>query len=203
MSERTLMRVVRAGCVSLTTFMSLVSSAAPASETQTYRYDALGRLISSTASGGPNSGTQVDTQFDPAGNRLRYQVASGGGAGCTLAAASDAASNDDSTVYTYVERLGDCSSAVSVDYSVQVLSNGASYTSAAWFGGFGATPTSGPIQPTEANPARRWIRVWSSYGSVQPGNPLVLRVTWRVTSGNATLSRASSLITFYNSDCGC
>jgi len=48
--------------------------ASAASETQTYSYDALGRLISTSTSGGPNTGTATSATFDPAGNRSNYTV---------------------------------------------------------------------------------------------------------------------------------
>ncbi|MBX9813408.1 MAG: hypothetical protein K2X76_01760 [Sphingomonas sp.] len=181
--------------------MLMFGGAAPttASETQTYRYDALGRLTLVQTQNGPNNGTQISVEFDPAGNRKRYQVANGASAGgCVLTASLDYSDNDEFTIYPFVERVGDCGSPIGVAYTVESAASGAVYGNAAWFG------QSGPIQPSESNPARRSIRVWSGgYGSVAAGNPLVLRVTWRVTSGNASFSRASSLVTFYNSDCGC
>ena len=51
--------------------------AAQASETVTYTYDALGRLIAVSTSGGPNDGQAVGTCYDPAGNRSTYAVATG------------------------------------------------------------------------------------------------------------------------------
>ena len=51
--------------------------AAQASETVTYTYDALGRLIAVSTSGGPNNGQAVGTCYDPAGNRTTYSVATG------------------------------------------------------------------------------------------------------------------------------
>lgn len=46
-----------------------------AQETTTYQYDALGRLTTSTVSGGPNNQTQTSITYDPAGNRTNYTVA--------------------------------------------------------------------------------------------------------------------------------
>ena len=40
-----------------------------ATETTTYSYDTLGRLVQSNVSGGPASGVQTATSYDPAGNR--------------------------------------------------------------------------------------------------------------------------------------
>lgn len=180
------------------------ATSAPAGETQRYRYDVHGRLSSVATEGGPNSGAQVNIQHDAANNRVRYQVSTpAGGGNCTLTAGADAASNDEFSAFTYIERGGDCPTSLAVDYTVQVVASGAPYPNVSPATGFGGSNATGPIQPSEANPARRWIRLSAGYGSVAAGNPLVLRVTWRLTSGNATVVRASSLVTFYNSDCGC
>lgn len=52
----------------------LATGAAEATETVTYRYDALGRLVRTTIAGGPNDALGTATCFDPAGNRARYMV---------------------------------------------------------------------------------------------------------------------------------
>ena len=52
----------------------LFGAASIASETTTYTYDALGRLVTSTRSGGPSSGVNMATCFDRAGNRIRYDT---------------------------------------------------------------------------------------------------------------------------------
>lgn len=49
-------------------------SAAHASETKTYSYDALGRLVTTTTSGTVNNGATVTTGYDPADNRTSYVV---------------------------------------------------------------------------------------------------------------------------------
>lgn len=56
---------------------AFASSAAKSAETVTYSYDALGRLVASTASGGPNSGVSTGATFDPAGNRTSYAISGG------------------------------------------------------------------------------------------------------------------------------
>ena len=45
-----------------------------ASETKTFQYDALGRLMQSTSSGGAVNGQQIKTSFDPAGNRTNQTI---------------------------------------------------------------------------------------------------------------------------------
>lgn len=52
----------------------VVVGAASATETTTFTYDELGRLVSSANSGGPRSGKTNATQYDPAGNRSAVAV---------------------------------------------------------------------------------------------------------------------------------
>jgi YD repeat-containing protein len=54
-----------------------LSQSAQASETIAYTYDALGRLVAVSSSGGPNNGLNVSTCYDRAGNRAVYAVATG------------------------------------------------------------------------------------------------------------------------------
>jgi YD repeat-containing protein len=60
----------------------VTSSHARAQEATSYSYDALGRLVSTSTSGGPNSGVVMGTCFDAAGNRAQYVVGAAG-APCT------------------------------------------------------------------------------------------------------------------------
>lgn len=53
---------------------ALPISAVDAAETVTYKYDALGRLIQTTKSGGPANGQQTKTKYDPAGNRTCHST---------------------------------------------------------------------------------------------------------------------------------
>lgn len=55
----------------------LVSSSGNGAETISFSYDALGRLVLSTTSGGPNSAIGSTTCFDAAGSRARQTVGSG------------------------------------------------------------------------------------------------------------------------------
>lgn len=69
----------------------LIAGMASAAETVTYGYDALGRLIVTTVSGGPNNNVGSATCFDRAGNRTRYTVGAGVST-CGTGASSSAAS---------------------------------------------------------------------------------------------------------------
>lgn len=77
---------LRACWMAGTTVAALAGAAtsAHAQETANYSYDALGRLVSSSTSGGPNNGVATGTCFDAAGNRTQYVVGAAG-APCTTA----------------------------------------------------------------------------------------------------------------------
>lgn len=45
-----------------------------AASTTTYTYDALGRLVQANTTGSVNNGAQMSTTYDPADNRVTYQV---------------------------------------------------------------------------------------------------------------------------------
>ncbi|WP_338445674.1 Ig-like domain-containing protein [Pelagerythrobacter marensis] len=57
--------------------LAALASGVFAAETTTYEYDAQGRLIGSSRSGGPASGVINITSYDPAGNRSNHKVAGG------------------------------------------------------------------------------------------------------------------------------
>lgn len=50
---------------------------AQASDTTTYTYDPLGRLVAISTTGGPNNGLSIGTGYDPAGNRTTYTAGTG------------------------------------------------------------------------------------------------------------------------------
>lgn len=53
---------------------AMTPTSALATETVTYSYDALGRLIRTQRTGGPAGGIDAQTQYDPAGNRSNVSV---------------------------------------------------------------------------------------------------------------------------------
>ena len=66
---------MRTHLVAATAFIALIAPVvADAAETVTYTYDALGRLVATTTSGGPNNGVSTGISYDPAGNRSTYTV---------------------------------------------------------------------------------------------------------------------------------
>jgi hypothetical protein len=54
---------------SLAAIIYVLPAAAQAAETVTHEYDELGRLKKTTKTGGPATGQQTTTSYDPAGNR--------------------------------------------------------------------------------------------------------------------------------------
>jgi len=94
--------------------VAILSCSAWAQDTTTYSYDALGRLNSSSVSGGPNNGQQTSTGFDPAGNRSTYTVAGAPAASFSIA---DAGVTEGGTAIATVTRTGTLTSAASVNYA--------------------------------------------------------------------------------------
>ncbi len=58
----------------LATAIGLHAFEASASETITYTYDALGRLVAADTTGSVNNGRQMDLVYDAADNRMSYEV---------------------------------------------------------------------------------------------------------------------------------
>ena len=71
------MKCLRTAAALSTSMLALMANAW-AGETQTYKYDELGRLKSVQYSGTVNNGQAHSTCFDPAGNRTVYRSDSGG-----------------------------------------------------------------------------------------------------------------------------
>src|SRR5438067_2590581 len=73
--------IVAARLILALTWCALASfGATPAgamTETVTYRYDALGRLVATSSSGSVNNGLATGIAYDPAGNRSAYSVTGG------------------------------------------------------------------------------------------------------------------------------
>jgi YD repeat-containing protein len=64
----------------------LAITPAHGAETITYKYDALGRLITKSSAGSVNAGKKVTVCYDAAGNRKVYKVAANGTAAVCPAA---------------------------------------------------------------------------------------------------------------------
>ena len=108
----------------------LVTAPSIAQETVTYTYDALGRLITSSTSGGPNNGTQAGTSFDPASNRTNYTV-TGGLVPPSFAIGNAPAVTEGGNLTFTVTKTGTTSSSFSVFYATTTggtATSGTDYT---------------------------------------------------------------------------
>jgi len=101
-------------CVALAAIFIAVPSIAQ--ETVTYTYDALGRLITSSISGGPNNGTQTGTSFDPASNRTNYTV-TGTPVPPSFAIGNATAVSEGTALTFTVTKTGTTASSYSVNYT--------------------------------------------------------------------------------------
>ena len=172
-------------------------TAANASETVVYTYDALGRLVTTVVSNGPANGVQTATAYDPAGNRTN-QTTTGAAdppSGNCVFAAGNVDGTDEFSVYPYLSRSGACAP-VTVAANVQIASGSGQY--------YVYPPSSGSydliFQPGETYEI---VRIGPYYGTVAPGNPLVLHVTWSIVSGSGSFADNISVVTIWNSDCYC
>lgn len=106
------MRKVLKICAALAALLFLAP--ASADETVTYVYDSLGRLISTTVSGGPASGVQTTTNFDAASNRSNYSVT--GVPIPTFSINSVSATEGSALVFT-ITKSGTATGSLSVNYA--------------------------------------------------------------------------------------
>ena len=170
---------MRLGLSGLVGALLLAGSAAQASETITYTYDAQGRLVSA-ASTGTASGLAPSTatySFDPAHNRKAEAISTANTAS-TLSIADPAAAVAGKAITFTVSRTGVLTQAVTVDYATANGSAqaGTDYTAATGRLSFAANASSQPIKIVTSAAS-----LGGSF-SVQLSAP----------SGTATLGRASA-----------
>ncbi|WP_066826525.1 Calx-beta domain-containing protein [Sphingomonas mali] len=159
-----------------------------AQETTTYTYDALGRLITSSISGGPNNGTQTGTSFDPASNRTNYTV-TGTPIPPSFAIGNATAVSEGSPLTFIVTKTGTTASTYSVNYAT---TNG---TAAA---GSDYTTTSGTLT-FAAGETTKTITVATIDDSVVESAETVL-VTLSSPTNGATISTAQGSGTINDND---
>lgn len=98
-----------------------LAQGAVASETTTYTYDELGRLVSSSNSGGPRNGKSALTSYDPAGNRASQAVGVPApplnDAAVFSISGPPAAVNEGSSATFVISKTGPSQSSLSVNYS--------------------------------------------------------------------------------------
>ena len=177
----------------------LAASSVQAADTVTYSYDALGRLTSSSTSGGPANNTIVTIAFDPSGNRTNYKVVQGGtGAPCTFTASADTYNSDEFSLYPYITRNTECSGSVTLAYSVTRVSGSGDFI--VYEGNPGTVAS---FNPPSGSDMGRSIRVAANPNTVMGGDNLILNLHWSVASGNATITDADTQIMFCDDGWGC
>ena len=106
----------------LASFLALViftANVVLATETITYSYDALGRLVATATTGtAPTNGQNVSTSFDPAGNRTNYTVSGVASSTADFSIGTPASVTEGAVMTFTVTRSGVTSTAVSVNYAV-------------------------------------------------------------------------------------
>ncbi len=114
-------------------------------------------------------------------------------AACNFSAAN-VEGPDEFTVYASIDRISSCSETIGISYSVTYISGSGQYN----VGGF--WPAGSSILPSDQY---KLLSISPFYGTVLPGSPLRLKLTWNVISGSGSISPSEAFITFYNSDCYC
>jgi hypothetical protein len=173
-------------CVVLTAM--LIAAPTIAQETTTYTYDALGRLITSSISGGPNNGTQTGTSFDPASNRTNYTV-TGTPLPPSFAIGNAPAVTEGGNLTFTVTKTGATSSSYSVNYATadDTATSGSDYTAAS------GTLTFAPGETTKQ------IAVQTLPDTLVEGNETVL-VNLTAPTGGATITTAQGSGTINDDD---
>lgn len=108
---RSLLRCLVLGLV----ILCALPSAVTATETTTFTYDALGRLVGAARSGTVNNGVTTSTAYDAASNRASYAIT--GGKAAPVFSISDSSGLEAGSITFTVTRSGDVGVAVSVNWS--------------------------------------------------------------------------------------
>lgn len=161
-----------------------LSSDANASETGTHTYDALGRLVQTTKSGGPASGSQTTTAYDPAGNRSNQTVTGAGGntGSSPVISIGGASAIEGETLSFVVTRSGATTTAAGASWTTANATAlaGVNYSAANGTVSFGAGETSKTVTIPTIND-----------GVSTPD--LTMSVVLSVPTGGATLDSANGL----------
>lgn len=94
---------------------SLLSTKSTASDTTTYSYDPLGRLVQVSNSGSVNNGLSSSYSYDPAGNRSNVTVT--GTSGVPIFNVSDASGGEGGTIQFTISKSGATSSSFTVNFA--------------------------------------------------------------------------------------
>lgn len=181
-------------------FMS--GTPASASETTSFTYDALGRLIATNRTGGPSNGVNMATCFDSAGNRIRYDTATAAPAACPVVPPTPtplptpsfsidnaAAVAEGGTLVFTVTRIG----AASVTYSVNYSSTGGTATSGSDF-----IATAGTLTFLPSETSKTVTVATIDDGAVESTE--AMKVVLSSPSGGATITTAQGIGTITDND---
>lgn len=156
--------------------LALLSQATHASETITYTYDALGRLIATAHSGGEYEGLQTSVSYDPAGNRSNYTVTNVPAA--PTLSISNATTTEGGTLVFTVTKSGAGAASASWATANGTATSGSDYTAASGTISFALGETSKTVSITTADDA-----------FVEPGETMTVSLSnpsSGVTIGTAT-----------------
>jgi len=158
-----------------------------ASDTTTYSYDPLGRLIATVISGGPSGGTQTSTGFDPAGNRSTYTVS--GVPAPPAFSINNISVNEGAALVFIITKTGSPLGSVSVNYAT---SNGTASSPADY------TATTGTVTflPSETS---KTVSVPTVDDTLVEGNE-TLSMTLSGPSAGATITTAIGTGTINDND---
>lgn len=180
----------------LLTLSATLAGQAFATETQTYTYDELGRLVAVTSTGTVNNNQKHSICYDAAGNRIQYKSDSAGaGAVCdgaatqpSLSISSATATEGGALVFT-VTRAGDASIAVGASYSTAsgTATSGSDFTAATGTIAFAAGQTSATITIATVDDA-----------AIEPSEAMTVSLS--SPTGGATLGTSSGTGTINDND---
>lgn len=165
-----------------------LAGVAGATETTTYEYDAQGRLIKSSKAGGPASGTQKTTSFDPAGNRTNQTVTGASGSGGTASfAISNASATEGGSLTFTVTKTG--SLAASVNYAT---------ANSSALAGSDYTASSGTLSFTSVQTSQTVVVATINDAILEPTE--TFHVNLSAPTGGATLSDGQGVGTIIDND---
>lgn len=187
----------RSGLIAASSLAVLAAAAdfARASETQTYTYDALGRLVAVGSTGTINNGQKHSICYDPAGNRTEYKSDSAG-SGLTCApvdppnlSIANTSVTEGGVLVFIVTRSGDLSVPVSAAYSTAAgtATAGSDFTSASGTVTFAAGQTSVTINV-------------STIDDTVVESAETMSVTLSAPTGGAVLGTATAIGTINDND---
>lgn len=162
-----------------------LSSAAWATETVTYTYDANGRLVKAVHTGTVNNGSQSAISYDATDNRSTFVS----GTGVGVLSVADTTASEGSALNFVVTRTGDASTAVSANYGT---ANGSATAGADY------TATSGTVNFAVGETTKTISVPTIDDSTPEPAETLFLNLS--APGGGASISRAQATGTIAAND---